>query len=213
MKIFGHPNVMTPPFRLPICSVLLSILVLGHLQATEWQEVSRNTNLKVYIRHRADSPIEEVRGIGEFNAPIAVLKAILADVSKYSEFMPYTKESRPLPQDAQLLYMVLTPPLVGTLDYTIRVHEESLKGVDGATDYHSRWELANLDGPAPQAGVTRVTINEGSWLLEPIGNQTRATYTLFTDGGGIPALIMNFANKQSVARLFDALHARMNDGK
>jgi hypothetical protein len=212
MKIFGHLNVTALLVRLPICGILLSILVVGNLHASEWQEVSRNSKLKIYIRHRTDSPIEEIRGIGEFDAPIAVLKAILADVTKYSEFMPYTKESRQLPQSAQLLYMVLTPPLVGTLDYTIRVHEESSKGIDGATTYRSRWELANLDGPAPQPGVTRVTINEGSWLLEPIGNQTRATYTLYTDGGGIPALIMNFANKQSVTRLFEALHARMHDG-
>jgi hypothetical protein len=213
MKVFGCVNAMTLIVRLPISGVLLSLLVIGDLHATEWQEVSRNINLTIYIRHRTDSPIEEVRGIGEFNAPISVLKGILADVAKYSEFMPYTKESRVLPQDARLLYMVLKPPLVGTLDYTIRVHEESLKDVHGATTYHSRWELANFDGPASQPGVTRVTINEGSWLLETIGNQTRATYTLYTDGGGIPPLLMNFANKQSISRLFDALHARLRDGK
>jgi hypothetical protein len=199
--------------RWPIGGILLSLLLVGNLHATEWQEVSRNTNLAIYIRHRADSPIEEVRGIGEFNAPVSVLKGILANVAKYSEFMPYTKESRVLPQDAQLLYMVLKPPLVGTLDYTIRVREESLKGPDGGTNYHSRWELANIDGPAPQPGVTRVTINEGSWLLEAIGKQTRATYTLYTDGGGIPPLIMNYANKQSVTRLFDALRTRMHEEK
>jgi Polyketide cyclase / dehydrase and lipid transport len=213
MKVFGCVNAMTLIVRLPISGVLLSLLVIGDLHATEWQEVSRNINLTIYIRHRTDSPIEEVRGIGEFNAPISVLKGILADVAKYSEFMPYTKESRVLPQDARLLYMVLKPPLVGTLDYTIRVHEESLKDVHGATTYHSRWELANFDGPASQPGVTRVTINEGSWLLETIGNQTRATYTLYTDGGGIPPLLMNFANKQSISRLFDALHTRIHDGK
>src|SRR6202140_1926771 len=213
MKIFGRVNVMTLIVRLPICGVFLSLIVVGDLHATEWQEVSRNINLTIYIRHRADSPIEEVRGIGEFDAPLAVLRGILADVAKYSEFMPYTKESRVLPQDAQLCYMVLKPPLVGSLDYTIRVHEELLKNHDGGTTYRSRWELANLDGPPPQAGVIRVTANEGSWLLEPIGNQTRATYTLYTDGGGIPALLMNFANKQSVSRLFDALHARIHDGK
>jgi Polyketide cyclase / dehydrase and lipid transport len=213
MKVFGCVNAMTLIVRLPISGVLLSLLVIGDLHASEWQEVSRNINLTIYIRHRSDSPIEEVRGIGEFNAPISVLKGILADVAKYSEFMPYTKESRVLPQDARLLYMVLKPPLVGTLDYTIRVHEESLKDVHGATTYHSRWELANFDGPASQPGVTRVTINEGSWLLETIGNQTRATYTLYTDGGGIPPLLMNFANKQSISRLFDALHTRIHDGK
>jgi hypothetical protein len=117
------------------------------------------------------------------------------------------------PKDDQLCYMVLTPPLVGSLDYTIRVHEESVKNSDGTMSYHSRWELANTDGPPPRRGITRVTVNEGSWLLEPIGNQTRATYTLYTDGGGIPPLLMNFANKLSVSRLFDALRGRMRDGK
>ena len=89
---------MTLANRLPICGVFLSLLLVGNLHATEWQEVSRKFNLAIYIRHRPDSAIEEVRGVGEFNAPILVLKGILADVGKYSEFMPYTKESRLLPQ-------------------------------------------------------------------------------------------------------------------
>jgi len=213
MKSLRWLNVTALADRLPICGVFLSLLVVGNLHAAGWQEVRRDFNLAIFIRHRPDSAIEEVRGIGEFNAPISVLKGILADVGKYSEFMPYTKESRVLPQDAELCYMVLTPPLVGSLDYTIRVHEKLVKNPNGSTSYHSRWELANTDGPPPRPGITRVTINEGSWLLEPIGNQTRATYTLYTDGGGISPLIMNFANKQSVSRLFDALHARMHDGK
>ena len=213
MKFSGSLHWMALFDRLPISGILLSLLLVGNLHATGWQEVSRNVNLAIYIRHRADSPIEEVRGIGQFNVPISVLKGVLADVAKYSEFMPYTKESRVLPQDAQLCYMVLKPPLVGSLDYTIRVHEESLTGADGGTSYHSSWELANTDGPAPRPGVTRVTANEGSWLLEPIGNQTRATYTLYTDGGGIPPLLMNFANKQSISRLFDALRTRMRASK
>jgi len=90
--------------RLPICGVFLSLLLVGNLHATEWQEVSMKFNLAIYIRHRPDSRIEEVRGIGEFHAPISVLKGVLADVAKYSEFMPYTKESRVLPEDAQLCY-------------------------------------------------------------------------------------------------------------
>ena len=99
VKFFGWVNVVTLVDRLPICGVFLSLLVVGNLHATEWQEVSRNINLAIYILHRSHSPIEE------------------------------------------------------------------------------------------------------------------ATYTLYTDGGGISALLLNFANKQSVSRLFDALHARMHDGK
>ncbi len=211
MKFPGWKNFGAFTAGLPI---FLSLILVLDLPAAEWQEASKNSNLVIFVRHRPDSPIEEVRGVGQFNATIGALKGILADVSKYSEFMPYTKESRVLPQDSQLCYMVLKPPLVGSLDYTIRVHEESLKDSDGNPVYHSSWAVANTDGPPPRPGVTRVTVNEGSWLLEPIGNQTRATYTLYTDGGGIPPLLMNFANKQSVSRLFDAIRNRIqNSGK
>jgi hypothetical protein len=170
MKCFGWVHVMARFGRLPIHGFFLSLLVISNLQANEWQEVSKNFNLAIYIRHRPDSAIQEVRGVGEFNAPILILQGILADVEKYSEFMPYTKESRLLPQDTQLCYMVLKPPLVGALDYTIRVHEELIKRADGGTIYHSNWDLANSDGPPPRPGVTRVTINKGSWVLESIGN-------------------------------------------
>src|ERR1700749_4622311 len=213
MKSLRCLIVMGLANRLPICGVFLSLLLVGYLHASDWQEVSRKLDFAIFIRHRHASRIEEVRGVGEFRAPLSVLKGVLADVAKYSEFMPYTKESRVLPEDAQLCYMVLTPPLVGSLDYTIRVHEELVKNPDGGTSYHSSWDIANTDGPAPRPGITRVTINEGSWLLEPNGNSTRATYTLYTDGGGIPPLLMNFANKQSVSRLFDALRDRIQNGK
>ena len=98
MKCFGWVRVMARFDRLPIRGFFLSLLVVSNLQANEWQEISKNFNLAIYIRHRPDSAIEEVRGVGEFNAPILVLKGILAEVGKYSEFMPYTKESRLLPQ-------------------------------------------------------------------------------------------------------------------
>jgi hypothetical protein len=137
MKSLRWLNVTALADRLSICGVFLSFLVVGNLHPAGWQEVSRDRNLAIYIRHRPDSPIEEVRGIGEFNAPISVLKGTLADVGKYSEFMPYTKESRVLPKDAELCYMVLTPPLVGSLDYTIRVHEKLVKNPNGSTSYHS----------------------------------------------------------------------------
>jgi hypothetical protein len=41
----------------------------------------------------------------------------------YLIFAPSSR-SRVLPEDAQLCYMVLTPPLVDSLDYTMGVHEE-----------------------------------------------------------------------------------------
>ena len=74
MKSLRWLNVTALAKRLPICGVVLCLLLVGNLHATEWQEVSRKFNLAIFIRHRPDSRIEEVRGIGEFHAPLSVLK-------------------------------------------------------------------------------------------------------------------------------------------
>ena len=181
----------------------------GTLSGEEWREVSKNSKLTIYSRHRSGSSLEELRAVGELDATAVKVDTVLGEVSKYPEFMPYTKESRMLASDGQLCYMLLSPPIVGERDYTIRVSRESRKGDNGATAFYSHWELANAEGPPPRVGVNRVNINEGSWLLEPIGNRTRATYILYTDGGGIPAFLANIANKQSIGQLFEALRARV----
>jgi hypothetical protein len=198
---------------LSLGTLLLSLLMTGWIHGEEWREVSKNPSLTIYTRHRTGSTLEELRAVGELDASAAKVQTVLAEVSRYPEFMPFTKECRLLARDEQLCYMLLNPPIVGERDYTIRVHRESRKGDNGATAYYSHWEVANSEGPAPRPGVNRVNINEGSWLLEPVGNRTRATYILFTDGGGIPPFLANIANKQSVSQLFDALRERVRGQK
>ena len=199
--------------KLSWCVVLLSLLVTELTRGEPWQEVRKTPGLAIYVRHRSGSPLEELRAVGELDAPATKVQSILAEVSKYPEFMPYTKESRVLSSDDRLYYMLLDPPFIGERDYTIRVHRESRKVEDGGTVYYARWELANSEGPPPRPGVCRVNINEGSWLLEPVGNRTRATYTLYTDGGGIPPFVVNIANKQSIGQLFEALRERLREPK
>ena len=93
------------------------------------------------------------------------------------------------------------------------VRGEQWKEVSNIPGLTVCWELANAEGPASRPGVHRVNINEGSWLLEPVGNRTRATYTVYTDGGGIPPFIANIANKQGIWQLFEALRERVRDPK
>lgn len=195
--------------RLSFGILLLSVLMAGVSFSEEWHEVSKTPSLTIYARHRPGSSLEELRAVGEVSATAVKVETVLGEVSRYPEFMPYTKESRVMASDDQLCYMLLNPPIVGERDYTIRVCRESRKGEDGATAYYSHWQIANAEGPPPRPGVNRVNINEGSWLLEPVGDRTRATYILYTDGGGIPAFLANIANKQSIAQLFEALRARV----
>ena len=194
-------------------AVFFSLFTTGLARGEQWKEVNNISGLTVYVRHRSGSALEELRAVGDLGAPVAKVQSIVAAVPKYREFMPYTKESRALSSDDLLYYMVLDPPMVGERDCTIRVHCQLRKAEDGATVYYLCWELANAEGPPSRPGVRRVNINEGSWLVEPVGNRTRVTYTIYTDGGGIPPFIANITNKQVIGRLFEALRERVRDLK
>jgi hypothetical protein len=151
--------------------LLVILLTASCLFADEWREVSKNSNLTIYARHRPGSSLEELRAVGDLNATALKVETVLGEVSKYPEFMPYTKESRLLAPGSQLCYMLLSPPIVGERDYTIRVSRESRKGDDGSTTYYSHWEIANAEGPPPRPGVNRVKImkGHGSWSRSEIG--------------------------------------------
>lgn len=188
--------------------------------ASEWQEMSRTNDLTVYVRDRSGSPLKEVRAIGTIDVPLGVVRNVLGDFEAYRTFMPYTSESRVLTRDAStrttVVYLKLNPPLVGARDVTIRVQDEASKTADGSATYATHWEADNAAGPAAQAGVTRMSLDEGSWLLESTadGKATKATYSLFTDAGGnLPAFVINMANKRSVADLFDALRKQVQKSK
>jgi hypothetical protein len=188
--------------------------------AGEWQETSRASDLTVYVRDRAGSPLKEVRATGTIDAPLEVVRKALTDFDAYRTFMPYISESRVLRRDPgarnTLVYLKFKPPLVGARDVTIRVQDESLKAADGSATYTAHWEADNAAGPAPQAGVTRMSLDEGTWLLESTidGEAVKATYSLFTDAGGnLPAFVINLANKRSVEDLFDALRKQVQKNK
>ncbi|MBI4678910.1 MAG: hypothetical protein HY748_15130 [Elusimicrobia bacterium] len=94
-------------------------------------------------------------------------------------------------------------------DFTIKITWEP-EPADGKAAYRSSWVAANEEGPAPQPGLMRVLVNDGSWTLEPVdgGKRTRATYYLYTDPGGIPGWVVNMGNKKALPELFKAVRTR-----
>ena len=185
-----------------------------------WAKVVNQPDLQIFYRKRPGSDVKELRAVGRVDAPNWVVKNVIDDAENYPRFMPYIRETRVLARDPArhtlIAYTKLTPPLVGPRDFTLRVFDEPRRAADGSGPiYVSRWELANELGPAESPGVTRVKVNIGSWVLEPIdeGKATRATYMLHTDGGGLPAFVVNTANKRSVAELFAAVRKTAQEPK
>jgi hypothetical protein len=198
----------------------LAVPCLAWGSENDWREVSRTANLAVSVRDRSGNPVKELRAVGVIEAPTWVVKNVLDDIDSYPRFMPYTAEARLLNRDTAkhttLVYMKLNPPLVGPRDVTLRIQEQVSKAPDGSMIFNSHWEADNASGPAVQAGVTRMSLDEGSWTLEPAGDgkSTRAVYSLLTDAGGnLPPFIVNMANKRSVADLFEAVRKQAQSSK
>jgi hypothetical protein len=197
-------------------------LIIGSASAapTDWQEVDRRDGLVISTRERPGSSVKEVRAVGTIDVPNWVVKNVIDDAQHYTDFMPYTAESRVLSRDPErhtlVAYEKLTPPIVSPRDYTIRVYDEPRHAPDGTIIYQTRWEPDSEAGPPAKAGIVRVKNTEGSWVLEPMdgGAHTRATYTIYTDGGGgLPAFIINQANKRSIADLFSAVQKTAHQPK
>jgi hypothetical protein len=184
-------------------------------KANSWQEVHRTDQLIVYAREHSGTLIKEVRAVAHFDIPNSAIKKVIEDTDSYCQFMPYTKESKLLSKtgSTRLGYMLLSPPLVGPRDFTIRIEDSTVHDKDGKTVYSSSWHTANSEGPPEKSGIKRVEIDEGSWKLESDGeneNCTKVTYTLFTDaGGGLPPFLINLANRKSLPQLFEALRKRI----
>ncbi len=189
---------------------VLSPLPAARADNGPWMEVSRSGSLVVYNRVRAGADVKEIKGVGTIDAPNWVVKNVLDDADHYTAFMPNVEESRVLKRDpatrTALAYARVNPPLISQRDYTLLVHDESTKNADGSVTYKNRWEAASDKGPAEKPGVVRVKITDGYWLLEPAddGKKTKATYQLYTDGGGgIPTFVANQVNKSRVKEIFE----------
>lgn len=180
----------------------------------EWKFISDKDGVTIYRRQRALS--KESKAIGDIAASTDLVNAVLEDAESYTSFMPYTAECRVLKRQGNMIlaYQRISAPMVSDRDYTIRA-DTSAKKTQGGTIYFSHWVTDNAAGPPEKRGVVRVSLCEGSWLLEPTGpNSTRATYQIYTDSGGlIPSFIKEQAGPAGIRKLFAAIRKQVTNPK
>jgi len=195
-----------------VCFIgLLLAAFAGEIFADDdgWSVASRSPEITVYERTRKGSALLEFKAVGVMPMSPEVIKRVIDDVDQYPRFMPYVTEARVLSRDGANLvsYQRISPPFVSDRDYTVRVNCETRRDAGGIC-FCNRWKAANHLGPAEKKGVSRVTITEGSWLLDPddAGRKTRATYHIFSDSGGaLPATITNAASRTAIPKLFESI--------
>ena len=182
----------------------------------DWKLVKQSNGVAIYSRPHAGSNLKEFKAVGEIDAATETVHKVIDDVEAYPSFMPYTAECRVIERnrDSILTYQRLAPKIVSDRDYTLRIQKKSWP-VENGVAYLNRWEPANEHGPAAKPGVFRVTMCEGSWLLEPTGDgKTRATYSVFTDSGIVgPAFLANTISTTGINKLFAAVRKQAKNPK
>jgi hypothetical protein len=199
---------------LSITACFLSPIQQAGADENEWVQLCKNEQLTILARSHSGCPIKEIRAIGSIDAPNWVVKNVIDGVEDYPSFMPYTTKTRIIERKLNQIvsYFRLDPPFIGARDITVSVSSQAEKHDDGTVSYQLRWEPVNSLGPSPTPGVIRITLDQGSWNLDPAegGKKTIATYTILTDGGGgLPAFVINFANRQGVENLFSAIRKQI----
>jgi polyketide cyclase/dehydrase/lipid transport protein len=181
-----------------------------------WQLSSNAKDVAIYSRPHPGSQLKEFKAIGPIEAPTYAVHAVIDDFENYPKFMPCTRECRLIKRDGDSIvgYQRLSPKICADRDYTLRVWKKSWPAADGLI-FMSHWTPANELGPPEKEGVVRVKICDGGWLLEPDGaTKTRATYSVYTDTGGvIPPFIANRAGQIGISRLFDAVRKQVKNPK
>ena len=212
-----------------LCATMLGFAVAGkiafsaglpsHLVSSSdgWKQAAESKGVAIYSRLRPGSSLKEFRAVGQIAAPTHAVHAVIDDLENYPSFMPYTAECRVMKREKNfiLTYQRLSPKICADRDYTLRIRKKSWLAAEGGHVYLNWWKTVNGLGPAEKPGVVRVEMCDGGWLLEPIAmNKTRATYSVYTDTGGlVPAFLANRASQIGIGQLFDAVSKQVKNPK
>src|SRR5206468_10205187 len=181
-----------------------------------WKLATEQNGVTIYSRSHPGSSLKEFKALGEIAAPSRAVCQVIEDVDNYTNFMPYMAECKLLKRDTDSLlsYQRISPKICGDRDFTLRTYRTSWSTGAGIA-YSNRWESANALGPAKKPGVVRVPVCQGSWLLEPTAaDRTRATYSVYTDTGGlVPPFIANHFSLTGIRDIFAAVRKQVQEPK
>jgi len=162
--------------------------------------LGEDRGVKVYRREKR--PGIELAAEARLPASPERVLRVLTDYPSHKRWQKHLKVNRILGRGDGFLdvYQRLDLPVIDDRDFTLHV----IWGDDAGVGW-MRFAVANERGPAPHAGVVRVTQHEGSWRLEPLegGAATHAVYRFYLDlAGSFPAWMGKGGATSDIPELF-----------
>ncbi len=213
--IFSSPLQALAPLVTGLILASQGTLLAG-TEPCAWKLEANKDGVEVYSRPHGDSGLKEFKSVGLIDAAPHTVFELLSNSADFPKFMPYSVEVKILQKSGSTVvaYHRLDLPLIDDRDYILRSVHTVTPSTEGPV-YHIRWQPAEGIGPSPRPGVHRVTVCQGSWLLEPtVTGETRATYDIYSDtGGAIPAFLANGGSRTAIRKVFTAIRKRVLDPK
>jgi hypothetical protein len=190
---------------------LLSCLCASLAFADEWETILDGPPFTVKNRTLPNSSIKEIWAEGDLNARVGDIQDTLMHPRDFKNFMPNLKAAREIGKPEEdgsfYVYTELDLPVITSRDYIVRVWVDEGVKEDGTGLFRQHWK-AVPDKLPERAGLVRVRVNDGSWLITPVGDGSKShvVYKFATDpGGAIPAFAANMGNKTAVTGTLNAI--------
>jgi hypothetical protein len=194
-----------------------AIILFGTVVAAA-QELNHDTWTKtnetkdgivIYARLVRNTEIKELKANCVMDAPPLNVWQAVMDKDTYKDSSKYVvvdKVFRTTDQNIWYNYQLVAAPMFAKRDYTLRY--ESYK--DPARMYYRLvWRTAKEYAPPQEKGVVRLSVCDGSFIIEPYegGKKSYITYWVCTDPGGmVPAWAANLVNRSSLPDFIRTVH-------
>lgn len=178
-------------------SILLSTVFIAAAQP-DWRLKQDRENIKVYTKNIINSPLKAIKIVGNVNASLSALTAVLLDINSTKDWVYATKSISVLKiiSPSELIYYseLEIPWPVSNRDFIVLLkvtQDEKTKTVS----------VDGFNRPAylpPNKNIVRIQQSFSKWLITPVQNgQLKIEYVLEVDpGGSVPAWLINlFATK------------------
>lgn len=180
--------------------LMVSVFVTG-AWAADWVKKTESDGFIGYTRATTKTSIDEMKGWGVINAPIAVVEAVLRDIPAEKDFMfmcgdaaeintPELKGSA----DVKYVYNVTDLPFPVNDRDVVAKALYTIDKASGTVYVH----VTRIESPYKlEKKLVRMPIADISYTLVPKGpDKTEVTYEALADpGGNLPAPIINMLGK------------------
>lgn len=190
-------------FKVSIIVMFISCDCLSGLWAIDagWEKIGESDGIVGYTRPTTKSSVDELKGIGIVEAPVAVVEAVIRDVSAQTEYIYKCKEASVVntPEftnttDTVHIYNVTSMPFPVYDRDVVAKSEYTLDKSTGTVRVH--FEGVNTSYRSDKKKV-RMPIMIGETILVPKGpDKTEVTCIVLADpGGNLPSMVVNLFTK------------------